>query len=190
VPDMFDAFFDKYPNFARVSQPTEGDAARYKDSLPIGLIELWYEHGYGIYMDGYLRIVHPAEYTQILSTTYAGYTDTHIPFATTALGDLLVWVEDAVKLINYRYGVSSIVSSSKIERLFESRLLSENYLDKYFGWSNYLPAKERLGAPEYDECFAYEPILAAGGFEKIENLSRVNMKEHLNITAQLAGSVE
>ena len=187
---MFHAFFDEYPNCSHVSQPTEDDVEHYEGRLPTGLIELWSEYGYGVYMDGYLKIVHPAEYTEILSTTYAGYTDKEIPFATTALGDLLVWSDDAVRLINYRYGISSIVSSSKIERLFESRLLSENYLDKYFGWSNYLPAKERLGAPEYDECYAYEPILALGGFEKIENMSRVKIKEHLNMFAQLVGSIE
>jgi len=187
---MFDTFFEKYPDFTHVSQPTEDDINFFKDKLPTGLIEFWKKYGYGIYMGGYLRIVHPEEYTEIFSISYAYYKDTEIPFATTALGDLFVWTGDAVRLINYRYGISSIVSSSKIERLFESRLLSENYLSKYFSWDNYLPAKEKLGVPDYDECYAYEPILALGGFEKVENMAKVKMKEHLMIIAQLAGKVE
>jgi len=187
---MFDKFFEKYPDFININCPTEDDIKLYQDKLPAKLIEFWEQYGYGIYMDGYLKIVHPDEYNEIFSVSYAHYKNTEIPFAVTAFGDLFVWANGAVRLIDYRHGISSIVSSSKIERLFESRLLSENYLSKYFKWDNYLPAKEKLGAPNYDECYAYEPILALGGSEKVENITKVKIKEHLLIINELAGKVK
>lgn len=186
---MFDKFFEKYPDFIIVNRPTEDDIKLYQNKLPSKLIEFWQQYGYGIYMDGYLKIINPQEYIEIFSISYTYYEDTEIPFAVTAFGDLFVWANDAVRLIDYRHGIASIVSSSKIERLFESRLLSENYLSKYFKWDNYIPAKEKFGAPDYDECYAYEPILALGGFEKVENITKVKTNEHLLIINELAGKV-
>lgn len=186
---MFNKFFEKYPDFINISRPTENDIELYQDKLPVKLIEFWQQYGFGIYMNGYLKIIHPKEYIEIFSISYTYYKKTEIPFAVSAFGDLFVWANDAVRLIDYRHGIASIVSSSKIERLFESRLLSENYLSKYFKWDNYLPAKEKLGAPDYDECYAYEPIIALGGFEKVEHITKVKTIEHLLIINELAGKV-
>ncbi len=187
---MFDKFIEKYPNPITINCPTNDDIETYKDKLPSKLIDFWQEYGYGIYMEGYLKIVHPEEYHDVFKETYTYYKKTEIPFAVTALGDLFVWAGDAVRLINYRHGVSSIVSSSKIERLFESRLLSDNYLSKYFKWDHYKPAQEKLGTLDYDECYGYEPVLALGGFEKVENLTKVKIREHLLLIHELAGKIK
>jgi hypothetical protein len=53
----------------------------------------------------------------------------------------------------------------------------------------YLKAKEQLGAPAYHECFGYEPVLAAGGSAKTENLYKVKLVEHIEIITQFAGKI-
>lgn len=53
----------------------------------------------------------------------------------------------------------------------------------------YLEASARYGAPGYDECFGYVPLLALGGPRKVENLQKVKLVEHLSIITQLAGMI-
>ena len=42
----------------------------YKEKLPQQLIEIWSKYGFGQLLDGYLRIIDPAEYTELLNETY------------------------------------------------------------------------------------------------------------------------
>ena len=48
-------------------------------------------------------------------------------------------------------------------------------------------ARELLGPPERDECYAFEPALALGGPGTLETIRRVQLREHLGILAQLVG---
>ncbi|MDN5288344.1 MAG: hypothetical protein JWR38_4618 [Mucilaginibacter sp.] len=65
----------------------------------------------------------------------------------------------------------------------------ESFLNKNLDWQPYPKAVEKLGVPTYDECFGYEPILAAGGSEKLENLKIVKLIEHIDIITQVAGKI-
>ena|GEM_PF-2614525 len=44
---------------------------------------------------------------------------------------------------------------------------------------------KRLGRLEPDELYGFEPTLALGGVERLENLAKVKAVEHLLILAQL-----
>lgn len=73
---------------------------------------------------------------------------------------------------------------------FDMDLSDNDYIKSNLFLENYYPAKEKLGEIAYDECYGYVPILAIGGSEKIENLQKVKIKEHISIIAQLAGKIE
>ncbi|WP_420912016.1 T6SS immunity protein Tdi1 domain-containing protein [Listeria cornellensis] len=49
---------------------------------------------------------------------------------------------------------------------------------------------KKLGTPAYDECFGYVPLLALGGAEKVENLQKVKLKEHILLISALVGTIE
>ena len=43
---------------------------------------------------------------------------------------------------------------------------------------------------DYDECFGYTPLLGLGGAEKVENLKKVKLKEHILIITEFMGPVQ
>lgn len=46
------------------------------------------------------------------------------------------------------------------------------------------------GKLNYDECFGYVPLLGLGGPEKVENLQKVKIREHIELISQLVGRIE
>ena len=41
------------------------------------------------------------------------------------------------------------------------------------------------GKLDFDECFGYVPLLQLGGSEKVENLKKVKIKEHLELITKM-----
>jgi hypothetical protein len=68
-------------------------------------------------------------------------------------------------------------------------LADEGFLRDNLNDTNYPAAKEKLGELEYDECYGYVPLLELGGAEKIDNLQRVKIKEHISLIAQTVGKI-
>ncbi|EAC4137804.1 TPA: DUF1851 domain-containing protein, partial [Listeria monocytogenes] len=54
----------------------------------------------------------------------------------------------------------------------------------------YPSAVEKYGEASYDECFGYTPILGMGGTEKVENLKKVKLREHIYLITQFMGPIE
>jgi len=187
---MLDNFFERYPDYKAVDKPTQEVVDKYADVLPGELVDLWKTHGFGIYMDGYLKIVNPEIYQPILNEGYDTENNKETVFAVTALGDFLVWVGDAVRLVDFRHGKYAIVSTSNFSRFFERRLTDDSFLSTEFKHENYLPASEKLGKLAFDECFAYFPLLGTGGTERVDNLKTVKIREYISIVAQALGQIQ
>lgn len=66
----------------------------------------------------------------------------------------------------------------------------EHFVEKYLEVDKYSKAVSKLGELEYDECFGYVPLLGLGGSEKVENLKKVKIKEHIELITQLVGKIE
>jgi hypothetical protein len=106
---------------------------------------------------------------------------------TTSMADLIICENNYTVLLNYRTTRSSVVESGF--KYFLQDVDDEEFLDEELKWNPYLKAKEKLGTPAYHECFGYEPILAAGGSAKTENLYKVKLVEHIEIITQFAGKL-
>ncbi|SCN06106.1 protein of unknown function [Bacillus wiedmannii] len=57
-------------------------------------------------------------------------------------------------------------------------------------WNPYLVAIQNYGIPAYNECFGYIPLLGLGGTEKVENLQKVKLIEHIYLITQFMGPIE
>ena len=79
-------------------------------------------------------------------------------------------------------GLSTVTSDLD---LFFSLLIDEDIRDRILRVALYDEAKERLGPPERDECYAFVPALALGGAETADSVQRVKIREHLGVLAQL-----
>ncbi len=159
----------------------------YKDKLPKQLINLWEKNGLGSFMSGYLKVIDPNEYLDILNKSYFR-ASVSIPIMVTAFGDIITWEKNRyVGIVRYKYGTSEIMMSSY--DLFIT-LLNDNYfVKKFFQFELYINAVEKYGALNYDECFGYIPILALGGKETIEQMKKVKTREHIALITSLTGEI-
>ena len=57
-------------------------------------------------------------------------------------------------------------------------------------WKPYLEAVGNLGELSYEEGFGYTPMLGLGGTEKVENLKKVKLNEHILIITEFMGPVQ
>jgi len=159
----------------------------YKNLVPTEIKHLWKNYGYGVFMNGYFKAVNPNKYKDILQNTSQRYKDGIVLFAT-SMGDLIIWSDNYVRMLVYRYGrVKTIMYTFEFffQNIFDSDFQSEDLL-----WQPYPEAVQKYGVPAYDECFGYVPLLGLGGPEKVENLHKVKLKEHILLISEFMGPIE
>lgn len=160
---------------------------KYKHLVPKEIIDLWLEYGFGTFMQGYFKSVNPEEYIDILQECSQRFKDSIVLFAT-GMGDLVLWADGYVRLLNFRYGVLKTVMPNFL--YFFKSLDSEKFRDEYLNWKPYPEALKQYGELNYDECFGYTPLLGIGGAEKVENLKKVKLKEHILLITEFMGPVQ
>lgn len=99
------------------------------------------------------------------------------------MGDIIVWEKDKyVNLLNFRKGYVNVVSSGFeffFDDLKDNDLKDNDFMNDELMWQPYPEAISKYSATNYDECFGYTPLLGLGGAEKVENLKKVKLKEHI-----------
>lgn len=143
-------------------------------------------------MDGYLKVINPDDFSSLVSDTYLRSKGT-IPIFTTSLGDIILFEKDEnqesyIVMINYRKGKTKVLASKF--PLFIRFLGEEAFKQRALSWLPYPGAIKKYNEPEYEECFGYTPLLGLGGEEKVENLKKVKLKEHILIITEFMGPVQ
>lgn len=81
--DIFDHFLQTEPANNELCE-------KYRSMLPTELIDVWRTHGFGSLLDGYLKVINPDDYQDLLNDTYP-LSDSAIPIFVTAFADILTW---------------------------------------------------------------------------------------------------
>ena len=189
---MLTKLLARFPAHHVVEKPSPEFVDRYRNAVPPELVEVWEQYGFATFCDGYLKVVNPDNYADLLADTYQ-LTSTPTPappvvlFAT-AMGDLLVWELDCLSILNYRNGTTDVVAQNF--KVFFRNLAYDSFLSKTLHWEPYPAARDRLGEPAFDECFGYVPLLALGGPETVDHLEKVKLREHIALIGQLTGLLE
>jgi len=161
---------------------------KYKNKLPHELISEWKIYGFGSILNGYIKIINPDEYRAVTDMSYFR-SNVAIPIMVTGFGDIITWEENNyIGMIDYKRGDVNIIASG-FEFFFDD-LKTDYYLNKYFELNKYNEAVAKWGELEYDQCFGYVPLLSLGGSEKVENLDKVKIREHIELITQLVGRIE
>ncbi len=182
---MYDKVFKDFKLESKVSPEL---IAKYEGRLPEELLAVWREYGFGTILDGYLKIIDPDEYSEVLDIAYDGQ-GVAIPVFVTAFGDIWV-VEEGQYIIVVKIKNGAIDGVPCGFEFFwgdlENGYIKEinNALDKY------KDAVAKLGELAFDECFGYTPLQGLGGKEKVENLEKVKTKVHIELIAQMMGRIE
>ena len=188
---MYEKFLEK--SFNSMKQAVD-DAfiAKYADLSYPELNTLWQEVGLGSYCNGLFKLINPSDYQDVLNSCYVmDYDKSFLPFMCTAFGDVFAYVENQklnnyIVYLNVRYGTYLILPGNLV-LLLNKIIFNKSILKGWFDLENYPVIPEKLGTPDYDECFGYSPLLAMGGSENIENIRIVKTLPYIDISTQTIG---
>lgn len=182
-----------FENFKRIHGPgfsckkiVKEKLLYYKDKLPKSLIELWENEGWCGYAKGFIWVVDPADYVDILNKWLKTSSKPFFAFARTAFGDIFLWDGNEAYYLNVHHDKIKRITD-EIEIVFNSVLCDSVVLEKLLLQGLYQEALPRLGQPNPDECYAFVPALVLGGPGTADSLQKVKLREHLGILAQLMG---
>lgn len=176
-----------FKGFIKESDVSSKIYDKYSATLPNELIHMWKKYGFGSFMNGYLKIVNPEEYQELLEETYFR-GNISIPIFVTAFGDIITLEEGQyIGMVKYKNGDFVILAKSL--KRFMQNVSDDYFLEKYFQILQYTEAVKELGELKHDECFGYMPLLGLGGSEKVDNLRIVKIREHVELISQLVGKI-
>lgn len=174
-------------DFKTIKEVDKETIEKYRGKLPDEYLNIWQEHGYCTFYGGYLKIIDPEEYQELLEKSYF-LGNVSIPIMVTAFGDIITWEKDEfVGIVMYRYGENDIIQAG-----FKYLMMDIEYgqlNEEYLSIKQYNAAVKKYGELEYDECFGYVPLLALGGKESVDNLKKVKMKEHIELIYSMVGEI-
>lgn len=155
----------------------------YKNKIPEKLLDIWEEYGFGSFMDNYIKIIDPNEYNGLLNDSYFRGKDS-IPVMPTGFGDIITWEKNRyLGIVKYRKGTFDIIEDGF--EYFLNDIMDPEYVREFLDNSQYKEAVIENGKLDFDECFGYVPLLQLGGSEKVENLKKVKIKEHLELITKM-----
>jgi hypothetical protein len=201
--EEFQYFYEEFGPIEKPQQVSETQLKKYKGYLPAALLEFWKEVGWGGYAGGLLWSTNPEEFAPAVQAWLSGSgqfgSDDYHVFARDAFGNLYVWGKNSGNCITIHPLSSSVVttaperfeSDSDRDLDIASFFVTRDKDDYDFKDLNEKPlfqrALKKLGPLESDEMYAFEPALCIGGAQKIDNLVKVKMIEHLVLLSQLSG---
>ena len=174
-------------DFTRVAAVPQEVIKKYKEQVPVELVQIWEEDGLGSFLDGYLKVINPDDYLELVQETYFR-GEISIPIFATAFGDIITWEKNEfLGIIKYKDGTFDIFLENL--SLFIKFLPDKSFTDDYFDIPLYKKAVAKHGQLAYDECFGFVPLLALGGFKDVDHMDKVKVLEHIYLMYQLTGDV-
>ena len=160
---MYEKFLEK--NLNSIRQAVDDTfIAKYAYMSYAELTTLWQEAGLGSYCNGMLKIINPSDYQDVLNSCYVmDYDKSFLPFMCTAFGDVFAYVKNPklnnhIVYLNIRYGTYLILPDN-LAALLNKIIFNQSFLKGWFDLENYSVMQEKLGTPDFDECFGYSPLL-------------------------------
>ena len=160
---------------------------KYRNLVPKEMIEIWEKYGLGSFLNGYLRVINPDDYKELVEETYFR-GNVAIPIFITAFADVVTWEEDElIGMIEYKtLDVNAIWEG--MDNFFEL-LSNKRFLEKNFELEMYNKALKLYGEVGYEDCYCFVPVIPVGG-KKIENLQKGKAFTHIEVIVYLMGRVE
>lgn len=176
-----------FENFLKENDVSQQLCNKYETVLPGELIDLWRKYGFGSFMEGYLKIINPEEYQDLLIDTYFRGS-VSVPMFITAFGDIIAWEENRyIRMIKYKNGLFKGMAAGF--DFFLEDLQNEVFNKDFFDITMYTEAIHIWGNIKFDECFGYIPLLGLGGSEDVKNLKKVKIREHIELISQMVGKI-
>lgn len=175
-----------FRSFVHVAPITDETIAEFAGQVAAEVVELWRDQGAGfVGDDGYFRVVDPSRAATMLEGVLGLPTGATVLF-TTALGDVVFHAGGLYFVVKSRFGVIDLIEGRSFDELV-ALVEDPSQRDLAWEWQPYPAARDRDGAPEFEQCFGFVPLLALGGPNDAAHLQPGGLYEHLSIITQLAG---
>ena len=161
---------------------------KYKGQVPDEIIEIWKNYGLGSFLNGYLRVINPDDYKELIEDTYFSGKES-IPLFTTAFADVITWENNKyIGIIFYREEDFDIMASG-IKYFFNDIYNEREFTNDYFDLKLYEKAVKKYGELEYNQSFCFVPLLGLGGKKSVDNLDKGDTLTHIYLITELVGKV-
>lgn len=151
------------------------------------LLEYLEHYGVSIFKGGFFSFINPMDY-EIQLKKFPKLRDQSImPFAKTAMGNfyLIGEVDDEVCLAFYNIHTEEYKYVDYEFTLFFTTLAGNKYHTETEAYGLIeIPALEKYGPVEIDECLTFVPALVLGGDEDIKSIQKVKIKENIEILSK------
>ena len=135
---------------------------RFRGRVPEELMEYWILLGFGTVYKGFLKLINPEEYIDIVKKIYPKANKEEssgeiIPFIITALGDIICCEnKSTIKLINPYTGQDTILYVGF--KYFFDALLDEYFFNRFLNIKLYKELINKFEEPGYTYCFMQNNI--------------------------------
>ena len=161
---------------------------KYKGQVPDEVIEIWKNYGLGSFLNGYLRVINPDDYKELIEDTYFSGKES-IPLFTTAFADVITWENNKyIGIIFYREEDFDIIDSG-MDFFFTDIYTEDSLRNDFFDLNLYEKAVKKYGELEYNQSFCFVPLLGLGGKKSVDNLDKGDTLTHIYLITELVGKV-
>jgi hypothetical protein len=193
---QFQKFIDAHPPLGNWQKADASLLEKYQGLVPEGLLEIWREYGFGFCSDGFLQMINPDSYHEVLCNWLMRESDfTRIPIMITAFGTIIYYrmlmkdeegkiIADDVAYIEPNYSQTDTCAWS-LNDFFDKYLCDKINLNELFFYDFFPLAKENYGSLANDEIYFFVPALRLGGNEDINNMDKGHAVVHLDFLLQL-----
>ena len=194
---QFDKFILKYAPSATVEKADSNFLAKYQNLVPTQLIEIWEHYGFGFYGNGFLQLINPDVYHEVLCGWLLRKPDpTRIPFMINAFGTIIYYrllqrdelssqiIAEDVAFLEPNYRFSDVFSWS-LESFFEDFLCDEDNLQQMFYYENFDLAIQKYGPLLKNNMYCFKLALPLGGNDSVDQMMQGNAAVQLNLLLQL-----
>ena len=161
---------------------------KYKGQVPDEIIEIWKNYGLGSFLNGYLRVINPDDYKELVEETYFRRKES-IPLFTTAFADVITWQKNRyIGIIFYKEEDFDIIDSG-MDFFFTDIYTEDSLRNDFFDLKLYEKAVKKYGELEYNQSFCFVPLLGLGVKKSIDNLDKGDTLTHIYLITELVGKV-
>lgn len=181
--------FRPFEDFVPVAPVPAATIQKYSGALEEAVLEMWQLHGLGIAANGFLKIIDPEVYKEMIGEYLP--QPNMVPLFATGLGDIVVAEAGNYRILQFRRARISGMSSSI--RHLGLKITSADWRQEIYDSAPYDEAASTYGPltarADFDDIYAYELPLPAGGVESAQSVTRARIFEHIALTTQLAGPI-
>lgn len=157
----------------------------YSGQLPELIIETWRESGLQCFSHGFLWMVNPDEYREVIEDFVYDYQISQIDVLfRSCFGDMIFAYDGRFYHFCAVTGKHAELTGS-LESILEIDLAQQEFLDSIFFFDLFMQARNLLGELSEEELYGFFPAIQLGGTPDVMNLQKVNLLTHLHFLSQL-----